>query len=53
MCASPARKSGSIGRDDGLASVMPYLVRMSRKYLDWSSEMVRAERSRVMCMPRS
>jgi hypothetical protein len=30
MCASPARKPGSIGRDDGLASVMPYLARISR-----------------------
>jgi hypothetical protein len=30
MCASPARKPGSIGRYDGLASVMAYLARMAR-----------------------
>jgi hypothetical protein len=34
MCARPARKPGSIGRDDGLESVMPYLARMPRMYLD-------------------
>jgi hypothetical protein len=53
MCARPDRKPGSIERDDGLQSVMPYLARMSRRYLEWSREMVRAERLRVMCTPRS
>ena len=53
MCARPARKPGSMGRDDGLESVMPYLARMSCRYLNWSNEMVHADRLRVMCMPRS
>jgi hypothetical protein len=34
MCARPARKPGCIGGDDGLETVMPYLARMSRRYLD-------------------
>jgi hypothetical protein len=34
MCARQARKPGSMGRDDGLESVMPYSARMSRRYLD-------------------
>jgi hypothetical protein len=53
MCARPERKPGSIGWDEGLQSVMPYLARMVRRYLDWSSEMVRAQRLRMVCMPRS
>jgi hypothetical protein len=38
MCASPVRKPGTIGRDEGLELVMPYFARMSRRYLDWSSD---------------
>jgi hypothetical protein len=34
MCARPERKPGSIWRDDGLESIMLYLARMSRRYLD-------------------
>jgi hypothetical protein len=34
MCARPARKPGGIGRDDGVEAVMPYLAKLSRRYLD-------------------
>jgi hypothetical protein len=34
ICARPARTLGSIGRDEGLESVMLYFARMSRRYLD-------------------
>jgi hypothetical protein len=38
MCPSPARKPGSIGRDEVLESVMSYFARMSRRYFDWSND---------------
>jgi hypothetical protein len=53
MRAMPDRKPGSMDMGNGLQADMPYLVNISLKYFDWSSEMVRANPSRVMCMPNS
>jgi hypothetical protein len=51
--ARPDTKPRSIGREDCVQTVMLCLSRMSHKYFDWSNEIVRADMSRVMCMPMS
>jgi hypothetical protein len=44
-------KPGSIGRHDGLESVMSYVSNISWAYLLWSRVIVRAARSLVTRMP--
>jgi hypothetical protein len=51
MRARPDRTPGSMGRGDGLLYVMLCLTKISRKYFEWSSEIARADLSRVIFMP--
>jgi hypothetical protein len=53
MRAMPDTKPASVGSGEGLQSVMPCLSKMSRKFFEWSEEIVRTELSRVICMPIS
>jgi hypothetical protein len=53
MRARIERKPGSIGRDEGLQTYMLCLTMMSCTYLDWSIEIIRANMSRVICMPNN